>query len=220
MYKKRYPCPDFSDVIDVPSCSRLEGNLVFVNDEVSTEIENSAEKLGLIHPSLWRVYCFKERPGLYILPGLLQRKCSAEWLARTIKYSRIPNTTNLALHGMDITSDDPLKEVPLLNKKLRWTTLGLEYDWNTKKYPLHGGKLPDELTELATLISLSLNLGQMRPDAAIINYYPPNSTLSPHVDRKVRTILCAIDFNVIGAAGSLPNRRYQLVRDTVTTLAS
>uniref|UniRef100_A0A8R1E0F7 Fe2OG dioxygenase domain-containing protein n=1 Tax=Caenorhabditis japonica TaxID=281687 RepID=A0A8R1E0F7_CAEJA len=79
------------------------------------------------------------------------------------------------------------RDPTLINKSLRWTTLGIEYDWNTKEYPREGRELPEELVELGSVICDALKLGEMRPDAAIVNYYPPKSSLSPHVDRSERT---------------------------------
>uniref|UniRef100_A0A1I7TQG1 Fe2OG dioxygenase domain-containing protein n=1 Tax=Caenorhabditis tropicalis TaxID=1561998 RepID=A0A1I7TQG1_9PELO len=80
-------------------------------------------------------------------------------------------------------SNDP----SLLQKSLRWTTLGVEYDWNTKQYPTNGRPVPEELYQLGNLISNSLKLGDMKPDATILNYYPPKSALSPHVDKSERS---------------------------------
>ncbi|EFP09048.1 hypothetical protein CRE_22527 [Caenorhabditis remanei] len=73
------------------------------------------------------------------------------------------------------TKDDQMSSmstVPsLLTKALRWMTLGVEYDWNTKQYPPNGRAVPEELYQLGNLINISLKLGDMRPDATILNYY-------------------------------------------------
>ncbi|RCN49622.1 putative alkylated DNA repair protein AlkB [Ancylostoma caninum] len=72
-------------------------------------------------------------------------------------------------------------------KSLRWTTLGVDYNWDTKEYPLTGDPLPPELVQFADVVTRVLGLGPMYADATIVNYYPPKSTLSPHVDRSERT---------------------------------
>ncbi|CAL2042315.1 unnamed protein product [Caenorhabditis brenneri] len=180
-YKKRRPAPDFSGVIDVKTSPLLQSRLVFT-EEIPTEKIDLAEKLGLIHPSEWRVYSFPDRVGLYLLPGLLKKENATVWLKRAFKYANPPNITNLTLHGKDVQSDPSL-----LQKALRWTTLGVEYDWNTKQYPPNGRPVPEELYQLGNLISNSLKLGDMRPDATILNYYPPKSALSPHVDKSERS---------------------------------
>ncbi|UMM31080.1 hypothetical protein L5515_012704 [Caenorhabditis briggsae] len=182
-YKKRRPWPDFSDVIDIKTSPLLQSRLVFSSpNEISPEKSELAENLGLIHPSEWRVYSFPDRIGLYLLPGLLKKQNSGMWLKRAFSYAKPPNITNLTIHGKDVETDPSL-----LTKALRWTTLGVEYDWNTKKYPENGRPVPDELFQLGNLISNSLKLGDMRPDATILNYYPPKSALSPHVDKSERS---------------------------------
>ncbi|KAF1759609.1 hypothetical protein GCK72_016076 [Caenorhabditis remanei] len=182
-YKKRRPPPDFSDVIDVRTSSLLESRLVFPNpSDITAEKEELANRLGLISLSKWRVYSFPTRPGLYLIPGLLKKEQTKIWLKRAFGYANPPNITNLTIHGKDVKTDPSL-----LTKALRWTTLGVEYDWNTKQYPPNGRPVPEELYQLGNLISNSLKLGDMRPDATILNYYPPKSALSPHVDKSERS---------------------------------
>lgn len=181
-YKKRRPLPDFSSVIDIRISPLLQSNLVFNTNEITAEKAALADKLGLIHPSEWRVYSFPDRIGLYLLPGLLKKENAKIWLKRAFGYANPPNITNLTIHGKDVKTDPSL-----LEKALRWTTLGVEYDWNTKQYPANGRPIPDELYQLGNLISNSLKLGDMRPDATILNYYPPKSALSPHVDKSERS---------------------------------
>ncbi|KJH52833.1 putative alkylated DNA repair protein AlkB [Dictyocaulus viviparus] len=132
------------------------------------------DQLGLKPLAEWVVVTLKGRPGLYILPNLLRDDAVEMWLRRMFVYAEPPNITNLTAHGINFKRD-LLKEA---GKSLRWATLGVPYDWETKKYPLSGDRLPKEL-----VITKVLSLGTMYADAAIVNYYPPKSTLSPHVDR-------------------------------------
>ena len=64
-----------------------------------------------------------------------------------------------------------------LNKKLRWMTLGGQYDWTNKVYP--EGPPPPFPTDMAKLIG---SLFDMTPEAAIVNLYSPGDTLSLHRD--------------------------------------
>uniref|UniRef100_A0A0K0DER3 Fe2OG dioxygenase domain-containing protein n=1 Tax=Angiostrongylus cantonensis TaxID=6313 RepID=A0A0K0DER3_ANGCA len=105
------------------------------------------------------------------------------WLRRVLLYAEPPNVTNLTAHGFS-PQRNVLKEA---GKSLRWTTLGVAYNWETKEYPQTGDQLPAELVHFAKVITHVLGLGVMNADAAIVNYYPPKSTLSPHVDRSERT---------------------------------
>uniref|UniRef100_A0A1I7TQF5 SAM_MT_RSMB_NOP domain-containing protein n=1 Tax=Caenorhabditis tropicalis TaxID=1561998 RepID=A0A1I7TQF5_9PELO len=101
-YKKRRPPPDFSEVIDVKSSPLLNSRHVFKPTDITPEKAALAEKLGLIHPSEWRVFSFPDRSGLYLLPGLLKKEMATVWLKRAFKYANPPNITNLTLHGKDV----------------------------------------------------------------------------------------------------------------------
>lgn len=64
-----------------------------------------------------------------------------------------------------------------LGKKLRWMTLGGQYDWTNKVYP--SGRPPPFPADMAKLIG---GLFGMTPEAAIVNLYSPGDTLSLHRD--------------------------------------
>ncbi|KAI9672939.1 MAG: Acetamidase [Caeruleum heppii] len=66
----------------------------------------------------------------------------------------------------------------MLEKKLRWMTLGGQYDWATKRYPSE--RPPAFPRDIATL--LMVLFPQIRPEAAIVNLYSPGDTLSLHRD--------------------------------------
>lgn len=72
----------------------------------------------------------------------------------------------------------PLTLYQFLNRKLRWMTLGGQYDWTKKAYP--EGDYPDFPADIAKLIR-SL-FPDIRPEAAIVNFYSPGDTLSVHRD--------------------------------------
>ncbi|KAL6714523.1 hypothetical protein ACLMJK_007948 [Lecanora helva] len=64
-----------------------------------------------------------------------------------------------------------------LNRKLRWVTLGGQYDWTQKRYH------PENPTFPADIAAFTQSLfPAMRPDAAIVNVYSPGDTLSMHRD--------------------------------------
>lgn len=72
----------------------------------------------------------------------------------------------------------PLSMKQALEKKLRWLTLGGQYDWTAKRYPHEAP--PEFPTDIGHLLQ------QLFPDvdaqAAIINFYSPGDTLSVHRD--------------------------------------
>ncbi|KAI4113671.1 MAG: hypothetical protein LQ345_005394 [Seirophora villosa] len=65
-----------------------------------------------------------------------------------------------------------------LNRKLRWMTLGGQYDWTRKVYPKE--PQPDFPDDVANLIQGVFPC--IRPEAAIVNFYSPGDTLSVHRD--------------------------------------
>ena len=71
----------------------------------------------------------------------------------------------------------PISTRLALNRKLRWITLGKQYDWTAKRYPREVG--PAFPSDIAHLIS---GMFAMRPEAAIVNLYNPGDTLSLHRD--------------------------------------
>lgn len=185
-YKKRVPPPDFSNVIDVRNISENHelGIKTQFLQEITKEDEEFCDKYGFKNPKEWLVTTFEDRPGLFVLPSVLRKSHTADWAQKTFDYALPPNTTNLTIHGTSPT-ENPLRTA---GKSLRWTTLGIEYNWVTKEYPKTGSPLPEELRKLAEVVCRLLHLPEMSAaDATIVNYYPPKSTLSPHVDRSERS---------------------------------
>ncbi|XGW29856.1 hypothetical protein V3C99_009141 [Haemonchus contortus] len=191
MYKRRAPPPDLSGVLD-PSSSSEFGivNRQLLNSKNITASE--LEELGLKPLEEWNVKTLKDRLGLYIIPNVLRDDAVEMWLHRVFQYAEPPNITNLTAHGTSPKSD----VLRLAGKSLRWTTLGIAYNWDTKEYPLTGDPLPKELVQFADVVTRYLGLGPMHADATIVNYYPPKSTLSPHVDRSERTSAPLVSFSL------------------------
>lgn len=72
----------------------------------------------------------------------------------------------------------PITMSQFLRRKLRWLTLGGQYNWTTKEYPSEAP--PPFPKDIATLVH-SL-FPDMKPEAAIVNLYTPGDTLSVHRD--------------------------------------
>lgn len=66
----------------------------------------------------------------------------------------------------------------MLESKLRWVTLGGQYDWTKKVYP---SEVPPAFpSDIASLVKGLFP--DVTPQAAIINFYSPGDTLSVHRD--------------------------------------
>jgi alkylated DNA repair protein alkB family protein 1 len=84
----------------------------------------------------------------------------------------------VAFRPKDPAVHPPLSVKTALEKKLRWTTLGGQYDWTNKVYPAEEPpKFPSDIAELLRDLFPS-----MEPEAAIVNFYSPGDTLSLHRD--------------------------------------
>lgn len=74
----------------------------------------------------------------------------------------------------------------VLLRKLRWSTLGLQFDWSKRNYDvsLPHNKIPDELSQLVKrLAAPAMPAGDdFKPEAAIVNYFASGDTLGGHLD--------------------------------------
>ncbi|MCJ1248504.1 hypothetical protein MMC30_005722 [Trapelia coarctata] len=72
----------------------------------------------------------------------------------------------------------PITIGQFLRRKLRWLTLGGQYDWTRKEYPqVQPPKFPEDIGDL-----IHGMFPNMRPEAAIVNVYSPGDTLALHRD--------------------------------------
>lgn len=66
---------------------------------------------------------------------------------------------------------------------LRWVTLGLHHDWDSKVYSDEmKNDFPPDLSRLVQEIAKCLGFKSYEPEAAIVNFYPLNTTLAGHTD--------------------------------------
>ncbi|KAA0034192.1 alpha-ketoglutarate-dependent dioxygenase alkB [Cucumis melo var. makuwa] len=74
----------------------------------------------------------------------------------------------------------------VLLRKLRWSTLGLQFDWSKRSYniSLPHNKIPSALCQLAKrMAAAAMPTGEeFKPEAAIVNYFASGDTLGGHLD--------------------------------------
>ncbi|CAH8383987.1 unnamed protein product [Eruca vesicaria subsp. sativa] len=74
----------------------------------------------------------------------------------------------------------------VLLRKLRWSTLGLQFDWSKRNYDvsLPHNNIPDGLYQLAKKhAAIAMPVGEeFRPEGAIVNYFGLGDTLGGHLD--------------------------------------
>ncbi|KAE8445124.1 hypothetical protein EG329_013726 [Mollisiaceae sp. DMI_Dod_QoI] len=149
------------------------------------------------------VYGSDDFPGLFILPSLLPPFAQKGLLSRLLHrdlsdskhmtnlhlhydvsypednrsfFSASPNS--IAFHPKDTKVHKPLTVKTALEKKIRWVTLGGQYDWTNKVYP---SEEPPVFPEDVAALIMDI-FPDMEPQAAIINLYSPGDTLSLHRD--------------------------------------
>lgn len=90
----------------------------------------------------------------------------------------------------------PLSIRASLNRKLRWMTLGGQYNWTSKEYPQ--GPPPPFPQDIGIL--LRRIFPATTAEAAIVNIYSPGDTLNPHrdVSEECDTGLISISFGCDG----------------------
>ncbi len=82
------------------------------------------------------------------------------------------------LHPKNPALHRPLTIEQMLRRKLRWVTLGGQYDWTRKVYP---DDVPPAFPEDVSRI-LKGHFPDVDAQAAIVNFYTPGDTLSVHRD--------------------------------------
>ncbi|KAL5441308.1 hypothetical protein PMIN06_009398 [Paraphaeosphaeria minitans] len=151
------------------------------------------------------VYEHDDIPGLLIVPSLLPPETQLTLLSRLLHrdlaesshltnihthyhlsyppsassfFTLPPTSSALVAHPKDPSVHRPLNISQLLNKKIRWTTLGGQYDWTAKRYP--DATPPPFPSDVKGLLEDMFT--NTKAEAAIVNLYSPGDTLSVHRD--------------------------------------
>ncbi|KAM5436464.1 hypothetical protein MferCBS31731_005742 [Microsporum ferrugineum] len=96
----------------------------------------------------------------------------------------------------DSSIHSPLTVQSILSRKLRWMTLGGQYNWSEKRYP--ASPPPPFPLDISHLLQTIFPATQ--PEAAIVNVYSPGDTLHIHrdVSEECDTGLISISFGCEG----------------------
>jgi alkylated DNA repair protein alkB family protein 1 len=150
--------------------------------------------------------------GFYIIESALTKESQYVWAKIALeKYStaehnnisnlcnltRIENNKDQIKESKEITEEEEEDKIENNNiwlnsienndnflsfQKLRWSSLGYHYDWTARKYQKSvKSPFPEELSKLST--NLAALVGEnLKPEAAIVNYYPVGTYMSGHID--------------------------------------
>ena len=152
-----------------------------------------------------RVVPIPSREGGYVVCDALCRRISVELIQHCVADCLMPpNLTNLHAHSteqeqatfVDIwaTEKQHLDTLPenclklpksmSIMGRMRWVTLGYQYDWTERKYyPEAFVPFPSQLADLCKELGQALGKNNtIDPQAAIVNFYPENAVMGGHVD--------------------------------------
>ena len=99
-------------------------------------------------------------------------------LTHNCSFFNIPPDSLELLTPVNSSAHRAITVSEFLHRKLRWLTLGGQYDWTQKMYPNKDAPpFPEAIANL-----LQGLFPETRPEAAIVNIYTPGDTLSVHRD--------------------------------------
>ena len=89
-----------------------------------------------------------------------------------------PESTEKLFQPLDEVVHKPFTISQFLSRKLRWLTLGGQFDWTGKRYPLEDEPpFPEDIGNFIRSL-----FPYIKPEAAIVNIYRPGDVLSIHRD--------------------------------------
>ncbi|KAH3856758.1 hypothetical protein DPMN_099352, partial [Dreissena polymorpha] len=147
---------------------------------------------GLKPVAEWRAYQIQNCEGFIVISNAFKRKYQRYWVARCLlDFPMKPNKTNVDAHtdrpsqiwNSCIDNNRPDLKKDSLLMRLRWATLGYQYEWNTKEYfSDRVQEFPTDLSHLCGYIAETLGYSSYSSEAGIVNFYRMDSSLMGHTD--------------------------------------
>ncbi|XP_021945716.1 nucleic acid dioxygenase ALKBH1 isoform X1 [Folsomia candida] len=156
------------------------------SSKMTSTNESLADRLGLCHPSTWKVYQLTFPDGLILIRNPFTPKGQRYWIRRSvIDFPKSPHITNIDnLENKEGKSIKDKLDAEGFFKKLRWVTFGYHHNWDSKVYSEDNQcEFPPDLAGLTKFMAEVLGFPDFKAEASIANYYHLDSTLSGHVDR-------------------------------------
>ncbi|XP_071962026.1 nucleic acid dioxygenase ALKBH1-like [Antedon mediterranea] len=181
-YKSRKPPPKYDNCINF-TFSTTNNHLVTPFKLLSPK-DDLHLKLGLKTPAEWECFKHQQCPGLIFIRNPFLHGYQRYWVKQCLEeFTKKPNKTNL---DGEYSSSDTFNNIlgnKELCKKLRWVTLGYQYDWTNKLYYANEYvPFPPDLAELTKYLAKKLEFMNFTPEAGIVNFYHMDSTLGGHTD--------------------------------------
>ncbi|CAH1112068.1 unnamed protein product [Psylliodes chrysocephalus] len=189
-YKSKNPPPNFEEVLDFQK-PEFELNGIVIYKDLA--LKSSLCNYGLKNLKDWRVYQIPSKNGFIFIRNPFTHAGQRYWIKKCLKdYSRKPNKLNIDNFNV-IPSDknwwDTAQSDKTLLQSLRWATLGYHHNWDTKIYSEDNrSDFPSDLKDMTEYIARKLGFMDFIAEAAIVNYYQLNSTLSGHTDHSEQNL--------------------------------
>jgi alkylated DNA repair protein alkB family protein 1 len=127
--------------------------------------------------------------GFYFIRNALDERQQWTFVRRCLlSYAQPPNVSNVdAITGQPqhdlFRRSLKSREAHALLQRLRWVTLGYQYDWTARKYHReHHVPFPPELFSESRRLASLVGVGDYRAEAAIVNFYHLDTQLCGHLD--------------------------------------
>lgn len=120
-------------------------------------------------------------------------------------------TFNIRRTDVVLTPEELARQRPMtgpeLFDKLRWITLGYDYNWSTKLYEASRSPFPENLFEFGMDLARVFGFPGYTAEAGFVNYYRYGDTLTGHTDRS------EMDFSLPLISASFGNTAVFLIGD-------
>ncbi|GAV00440.1 hypothetical protein RvY_11287 [Ramazzottius varieornatus] len=164
--------------------------------------DESFQRLGLKSIDQWDIRELNSCPGGLVIRNPFTHEGQERWIKQALlsyprqeqQVSNLDNHWSYPKSREDVdwwtsslcdrkkkSSKTVVSFAPIWN--LRWITLGYHHDWDTKVYSeAKKTPFPADVSELCCAIAEAAGFPNFSPEAAIVNYYHLDSTLSAHRD--------------------------------------
>lgn len=199
-YKQKSPIPDYSKVLDFSNIKEETGLKSLQAAEKFVEYDSKKSFVAdlMRPPSEWVMYEVLANPGLLFIKNPFTAIGQRYWISRCLQdYTRRPNRLNIDAHNVlpktiewwdSCQGED--ENSKSLKRKLRWATMGYHHNWDTKVYSEDmKDPFPDDLADLSRYVGKIIGFqDEFSAEAAIVNFYHFDSTLSGHTDHSEMNI--------------------------------
>ena len=216
-YKHRNGPLDLSEAIDLKNIANYPGVRSFDVKNIATysgvqpfKDEFSGSEDSLLSECTPKAFTFDPIPGFLIFPGLLSQTLQTCILNHAFNdCMKHPNLCNLdAIYhlpteqsllscvGKGISASSKRNELAAVEidnefiRKVRWFTLGYQYNWTTKEYNAEASPnaFPSLLDKISREIARLAGFSGFVPQAGVGNLYQLKDTLMGHVDRSEKNM--------------------------------